>query len=154
METHFLNKLWCSEYWSHVTAVYADGVFPVFPQCTATWVVAAKTIDVCVWWEDQNIPQTHPGYVLVKNITSSLYPCAYVPHCCLHQIMSYDDSQLYIPIFDPKVQEKFSHCGTVSSKISSFCMIQLKVVFLCTCCGSGIFLHLQFLCLYVFGNFF
>lgn len=43
--------------------------------------------------------------------------------------MSYDDSQLYIPIFDPKVQENFSHSGTVRSKISPFCMIQPKVVF-------------------------
>lgn len=30
---------------------------------------------------------SHPGYVLVKNITSFLYHCAYVPHCCLHQVM-------------------------------------------------------------------
>lgn len=43
--------------------------------------------------------------------------------------MSYDDSQLYIPTLDPKVQEKFSHCGTVRSKIIPFCMIQPKVVF-------------------------
>lgn len=128
METHFLNKLWCSEYWSHVTTVYADGVFPVFPQCTATWLVAAKTIDVCLLMR-------RPKYSSVSSrICSSkeynLFP--FIPVLMFYVVAF---TKLWVMmtvcfIFLHLIQKsrKSFHtrqeptCGTVWSKIRPFCL--------------------------------